>query len=235
MSVPDSALEHLTAWDPEWAASYVRVAVNPWQSGVLPHRTAALIMVALNASCTARNAEGVRDAIRVALAAGATRDELLTVLKMAALLAIHACSLGAPLLLAESQAAGVPAAPAPADVTPTPNCDAMRALGQWNIAWDPFFNLDPRWTDEFMAVGVGIYQDGVAPAKDVELLSIALDASVTHMYAPGVSRHIAGALAAGATPAEIMAVLELCVAFGVSSLQVGVPILADELKAAGFD
>ncbi len=110
----------------------------------------------------------------------------------------------------------------------------MRAMGQWNTAWDPFFNLDPVWTEQFMAAGLGLYQEGILPEKEIELLSIALDAAITHMYAPGVGRHIRGALAAGATPAEIMAVLELCVAFGVTALAASVPILADELTAAGM-
>lgn len=229
----EGGLELAKQWDPEWVALYERVAVQPWRAEVLPHKVSALILVALNASCTARNNDGTRAAIRAALRTGATRDEVLAVLKMAALLAIHSCSLGAPLLLAESAAAGVPATPAPEEVALTPACDAMRALGQWNTAWDPFFNLDPVWTNDFMAAGLGIYQGGVLPAKEVEFLSIALDAAVTHMYAPGVSRHITGALAAGATPAEIMAVLELCVAFGVTALAASVPILADELAAAG--
>jgi alkylhydroperoxidase/carboxymuconolactone decarboxylase family protein YurZ len=63
----------------------------------------------------------------------------------------------------------------------------------------------------------------------VELLSIAFDASFTHMYAPGTRRHIHNALAAGATVDEIMAVLELCVVQGVQALNLGVPILAEEL------
>ena len=54
----------------------------------------------------------------------------------------------------------------------------MRKIGQWNTAWDPFFALDPVLTDEFMAMGAGIYQSGVMSPKEVELLSIALDASV---------------------------------------------------------
>ena len=44
--------------------------------------------------------------IRNALAAGATRDELLTVLMMASLLSIHTCSLGAPILIEEAKTAG---------------------------------------------------------------------------------------------------------------------------------
>lgn len=69
-------------------------------------------------------------------------------------------------------------------------------------------------------------------ARDVELLSIAFDASYTHLYAPGTRRHIKGALAAGATVEEIMEVLKLCVAQGVQSCNLGVPILAEELERA---
>lgn len=59
-------------------------------------------------------------------------------------------------------------------------------------------------------------------AKDVELLSIAFDASYTHMYAPGTRRHIKNALKAGATLEEIMGVLKLCV---VQACNLAVPIL----------
>ena len=66
--------------------------------------------------------------------------------------------------------------------------------------------------------------------KDVELLSIAFDASVTHMYAPGTRRHIKSALKLGATMEEIMEVLKLCVVQGVQACNLGVPILAKELQ-----
>jgi alkylhydroperoxidase/carboxymuconolactone decarboxylase family protein YurZ len=86
----------------------------------------------------------------------------------------------------------------------------------------PIFELDPVWTDEFMATGVGIYGSGLFSAKEIELLSIAFDASYTHMYAPGTRRHIKGALKAGATVEEIMEVLKLCVAQGVQACNLGV-------------
>lgn len=225
---PAEALAMLAEWDPGWAEQYERMSTNPWRTGVLPRKTVELICVALNAACTNLQPEGTRAHIRAALQAGASRAEILVALQMAALLSIHSCSLGAPLLLEAAQAAGEAPPQAGAGVA-TPNCDAMREMGQWNTAWDPFFALDPVWTDQFMGAGVGIYRSGVLSAKDVELLSIALDTSVTHMYAPGTRRHITGALAAGATVSEIMAVLQLCVAFGSSSLQMGVPILAEEL------
>jgi alkylhydroperoxidase/carboxymuconolactone decarboxylase family protein YurZ len=231
-----TATANLREWDAAWAEQYVRMSANPWSTETLPRKTIELVCVALHAACTTLDAVGTRQHIRAALEAGATRDEILAVLKMASLLAIHSCSLGAPLLLEleEAGAAGV-AAVQTIESEATPACDAMREMGQWNAAWDPFFDLDPAWTEEFMAAGIGLYAGGVLPAKEIELLSIAFDASVRHMYAPGTRRHIAGALAAGATVAEIMDVLKLCVAFGDAALQLAVPILAEELRRVGQD
>ena len=217
----------LLEWDPKWTATYTKMAANPYTHGVLPRRLIELVGVALNVACTSLNAAGTRRHVRAALAAGATCDEILMIIKMASVLAIHTCSLGAPMLLEEAAAAGKE--PAAKPHTPTPACDKMRAMGQWNTAWDPFVALDPGWTDESMAAGAGIYASGLLTPKEVELLSIAFDASYTHMYAPGARRHIKGALAAGATVEEIMEVLKLCVAQGAQACNLGVPILAEEL------
>ena len=149
---------------------------------------------------------------------------------MASVMSIHSCSLGAPILLDEAKAAG--AKPQPRASAPTPAIDKMKAIGQWNVAWEPFFELDPAWTDEFTATGTGIYASGLLSAKEVELLSIAFDASYTHMYAPGTRRHIHNALQAGATLEEVMEVLKLCVGQGVQACNRGVPILAEELARA---
>ena len=223
----EAAIDQLRAWDPSWAGACLRMTINPWRSDILPRRLIELIGVALNAACTNLNPEGTRRHIRRALREGATREEILFVLKCASVMSIHSCSLGAPILLEEAKAAGLQPEPAPGAETPA--CDRMKAIGQWNAAWDPFLALDPAWTDEFMATGAGIYASGVLPPKEIELLSIAFDASYTHMYAPGTRRHIRNALQAGATMTEIMEVLKLCVAQGVQACNLGIPILADEL------
>lgn len=222
------ALAQLREWDPVWAETCTGMATNPWRSGVLPRKLVELIGVAVNAAYTNLNPEGTRRHIRGALESGATRGEVLMVLKMASLLPIHSCSLGAPILLEEAGAAGARASEKPTAATPA--CDKMKAIGQWNAAWDPFFQLDPAWTDEFMATGAGIYSSGILAAKEAELLSIAFDVSVTHMYAPGTRRHVKNALQAGATMEEIMEVFKLCVVQGVQACNLGVPILAAELE-----
>jgi len=223
----EDAFGQLRQWDPAWADTCARMANDPWRSGVLPRKLVELIGLAVNAACTNLNPAGTRRHIHGALDAGATRDDILMILKMASVMAIHSCSLGAPILLEEAKAAGAQLRPKAA--VPTPACDQMRAIGQWNVAWDPFYAVDPGWTDAFMATGAGIYASGLLSAKEVELLSIAFDASYTHMYAPGTRRHIRGALAAGATIEEINEVLKLCVVQGVQACNLGVPILAEEL------
>lgn len=225
------ALAQLRQWDPAWASACSKMATNLWQSSILPRKAIELIGIALNAACTNLNPDGTRRHIRAALQAGASRDEILMVLKMASLLAIHSCSLGAPVLIEEAEAAGSQPTARSGPPASTPACDRMRAIGQWNEAWNPFFELDPVWTDQFMATGAGVYAGDVMGPKLVELLSIAFDVSYTHMYAPGTRRHIKAALRLGATVEEIMEVLKLCVAQGVQACNLGVPILAEELAA----
>lgn len=224
------ALDLLREWDPQWTEKYAAMAINPWTNGALSAKDIQLIAVGLNASITDLDGAALRRHIRAALHGGATQKEILEVLKMAASISIHSMSLGAPILLEELKAAGKPASSSKPK-QPTPACDQMRAIGQWNAAWDPFYDLDPVWTDQFFASGAAVYTAGVFPPKFMELISIAFDAAITHMYAPGTRRHIKAALALGASDEEIMTVLKLCVSQGANALDFGVPILAEELAA----
>ena len=121
----DAAAAKLAEWDPAWAAACMKMTTNPWAHGVLPRKFVELVGIALNAACTNLNPDGTRRHIRAALTAGATRDEILTVLKMASVMSIHSCSLGAPILLEEAKAAGVK--PPRSKRRSTPACDRMKA------------------------------------------------------------------------------------------------------------
>ncbi len=114
----------------------------------------------------------------------------------------------------------------------TPVSDHMRATGGWNTAWDQLATLDPIWTEKFMDMAVTPIAKGVLDPKTYEFLAIAVDASCTHMYAPGVRRHIRKALDLGATKDEILAVLQCVSVLGIHSCALGVPILVEELAAA---
>jgi alkylhydroperoxidase/carboxymuconolactone decarboxylase family protein YurZ len=113
----------------------------------------------------------------------------------------------------------------------TPLCDRLRATGEWNPNWEPFYQLDPTWTEAFMAMGLKPMLSGVLDPKVIEFIAIAVDASCTHMYGPGVRRHIRKALALGATKEEITAVLHCVSVLGIHTMSLAAPILQEELAA----
>jgi alkylhydroperoxidase/carboxymuconolactone decarboxylase family protein YurZ len=222
-----SALDSFAEWDPDWTERCARMTNNPWTTGVLPVKWIELLCIALNAVCTHRNEPGVRRHIRAALEAGATREEILETLKGVSVLGIHSVAVTLPILLEEAPEADVQPAP-PTEAGATPVIDRMKAAGQFNPGWDAIYELDARWLEEFLAMGADLYR-GVLPAKLVELMSLAVDASCTHLYMPGIRRHVQGALAQGATIEEIMDVLKLCGGLGVDACELGAPILSEEL------
>lgn len=119
-------------------------------------------------------------------------------------------------------------------MTKTPISDAARATGGWNHAWDEAAEMDAEWMEKFLDMGTHGVRKGVLDPKTYELIAIAVDASCTHMYAPGTRRHIAKALDVGATPEEIMAVLEGVAVLGIHSVALGAPMLAEEMKNRGL-
>lgn len=106
-----------------------------------------------------------------------------------------------------------------------------QATGNWNPDWEPFAKIDPDWTEKVIAMAITPAVSGALDTKTIELIGIALDASCTNLYAPGVRRHIQRALKAGATKDEITAVLQLASLQGLHTMCVGAPILLEELHA----
>src|SRR5215470_2913932 len=95
VSVPaspwEAALNKLREWDPAWAEQCVKVTTNPWTEGVLGSKFIELVCIGLNAARPNLNPDGMRRHIRDALASGASREEILFVLKVSSVMAIHSC------------------------------------------------------------------------------------------------------------------------------------------------
>lgn len=121
-----------------------------------------------------------------------------------------------------------------ADQAATPVIDTMKATGNWNPAWNEAAAMDPAWLELFMAMGTTPWQRGVLDPKTLEFIAIAVDASCTHLYAPGVRRHINKALDLGATPAEVLAVLQAVAVLGIHSVALGAPMLAEAMRERGL-
>jgi alkylhydroperoxidase/carboxymuconolactone decarboxylase family protein YurZ len=117
----------------------------------------------------------------------------------------------------------------------TPTCDALRDAGNWNPAWDSMAELDAEWMEKFINMGVHPLRKGVLEPKVIELIAIAVDASCTHLYAPGVRRHIRKALELGVSVEEILAVLQLTSILGIHSMALGAPMLIEEVQKLAAD
>jgi len=231
-----AALNQLREWDPAWAEQCVHITTNPWTDGVLPVKFIELVSVGLNAGRTNLNPAGTRRHIRAALAAGASRQEILFVLKCASVMSIHSFGFNAPLLLQEASVGSLEDFGALRKKRlekigkATPAVERVKATGRWSEEWDPLLFLDPVWTDQYMAMGGSLYTENIFSLKELELLFIAFDAAYVHIYGPGTRRHIKNAFKAGATVDEIMEVLKLGVVQGVQACGLGVTILAEELE-----
>ena len=231
-----ASLDKLREWDPAWAEHCVKMVTNPWTDGVLPIKFIELVSVGLNAGRTNLNPEGMRRHIRAALAAGASRQEILFVLKCASLVSIHSFSFNSPLLLQEASVGSLEDFGALRKKRlekvgkETPAVEKMKASGHWNEEWDSLLFLDPVWTEHYTSMGLALYAEKVLPPKELELLFIAFDAAYVRIYGPGTRRHIKNAFKAGATVDEIMEVLKLGVVQGVQACNLGVTILAEELE-----
>lgn len=108
------------------------------------------------------------------------------------------------------------------------------ARGTWGDAWEAILRQDPDFLLAYLGFSAVPWRQNHLPDKVKELIYIAVDANATHMYLPGVRQHVKAALAAGATGAEIMEVLELSATLGIHAMNIGVPILVEVLEEEGL-
>jgi alkylhydroperoxidase/carboxymuconolactone decarboxylase family protein YurZ len=60
-----------------------------------------------------------------------------------------------------------------------------------------------------------------------ELVYCAFDCAATHLYVPGLKLHMKNALSYGATPQEILEVLEIATLLSLHTAHVAAPIIAE--------
>ena len=110
----------------------------------------------------------------------------------------------------------------------------VRVRGTWGESWEAILRLDPEFFQSYLTMSGLPFTQGVLEPKVKEFVYITADANATHMYAPGVRQHIRKALEVGATPQEVMEVLECASTVGIHAMTVGVPVLAEVLEEEGL-
>ena len=113
----------------------------------------------------------------------------------------------------------------------TPLTEEHISKGDWNPLWDQLRDLDPEFMEAYLQFRSVPHKKGPLPQKMKELILVAINASTTHLYGPGVRRHMRNALKFGATPEEILEVIQLTTVIGIHSCNLAIPIMCEEIEA----
>jgi alkylhydroperoxidase/carboxymuconolactone decarboxylase family protein YurZ len=123
-------------------------------------------------------------------------------------------------------------------MTLTPRQEEIKARvievrGHWGEPWETVLQIDPEFVASYHDLYMVPWHKGHLSPKFKELCYLSVSAAATHMYMPGVRAHIRAALELGATPHEIIEVLELTSILGIHAMNIGVPLLVEVLEERG--
>ncbi|KAI3335822.1 AhpD-like protein [Ustulina deusta] len=232
--------ESLLKVDPAFFSASVSLASVPRRKSHLPRKEQALISLAVDCAATHLYAPGIREHVTSAVKEGASKDEILEVIELSSTLGIHACNIGVPLLVEVLKEEGKYLE----DIT-RPFNETQQDLqweftekrGYWHTFWEDFLRLDPEFFAAYLefsslpwvknvngTVGQG---KGALEPKLKELVYCAFDAASTHLYVSGLKLHMRNALGYGATPQEIVEVLEIATLLSLHTGHVAAPIIEE--------
>ena len=118
----------------------------------------------------------------------------------------------------------------PEDKKSYPYTQMHRDMGDWNPLWEQFHEVDPDFLEAYLAFRSVPQSSGPLEQKYKELILVAVNAATTHLYGPGVRRHIQNARKAGATREEILEAIQLTTVMGIHSCNLAIPILLEEVE-----
>jgi alkylhydroperoxidase/carboxymuconolactone decarboxylase family protein YurZ len=122
--------------------------------------------------------------------------------------------------------------------TETDRRAALRAAwtevhGPLNPAAEDLLDQHPSYFARVLDFTAHAWRRGPLEPKVKALILLAVDSAASHLNGPGTVQDVQRALALGATPAEVLETLELTSTMGIHAANTGVPILLEELAAAG--
>jgi AhpD family alkylhydroperoxidase len=223
--------ELILGLDPEFLAAYTDLSAYAVEHGGLDLRTRELIYVATCASVTHQHPIGIRVHGRNALRAGATPQELLAVMELVSTLGIATVHLAVDELekaapgTVDALAAEAGTAPERVDGLLDRFAEVYRASG---ADLEPVMRAVPEFYSALLEMAaIPRAESSPLSAREVALISFAVNALVTHLDGPALRRDIENAQAAGVTPYELLDVCMQIAGIGVHAITVGVPILAE--------
>ena len=228
--------ETILQLDPEFMRAYSDFSAVPWKKNHLDDKTKELMYIAVDAAATHLYVPGIRQHIRAALKAGATRDEIMEVLELTSTLGIHAMNIGVPILVEVLVEKGMRTGPAElTDYQETLKAEFTKTRGYWHAFWDEMLELDPELFAAYTEFSSVPWRSGPLSPKVKEFVYIAFDTAATHLYVKGLKLHIENAIGYGATPEEILEIMEIASVLGMHATTTAAPILAEEVALLEAD
>ncbi|KAL2109699.1 hypothetical protein VUR80DRAFT_2101 [Thermomyces stellatus] len=240
-----SGWESLLSVDPTIFKTSMSLASVPRQKKHLSAKDQALIGLAVSANATHLYTPGIRAHVASAIKEGATIHEVLEVIELSATLGIHACNIGVPLLVEVLKEEGKHQDLVTKEFGQKQNelkDQFTQRRGYWHTFWEDFLRLDPEFFEAYLEFsGAPWIKDvgknevparGALSPKMKELVYCAFDTAATHLYTPGLKLHMKNALGYGATPQEILEVMEIATLLSLHTVHVSAPIIS-ELYGAG--
>lgn len=109
----------------------------------------------------------------------------------------------------------------------------IRLRNSWAPQWESILRVDDAFLNAYLQLSVVPLKHNHLDNKTKEFIYVAINASSTHLFLPGVAMHLKAALDVGASRAELMEVLELASMIGVHAANVGVEVLLETLNEEG--
>ena len=232
--------DDLLALNPAFLKAYLGMTSLPWLEGVLAPKLKEFIYIAIDASTTHLYLRGLRLHMATALQYGASREELMGVLQIVSLLGAHTMTVGVPILMEELQKTGVAldghgAGQRAGFDQASLKARFVAANGYWDDCCESLCKLSPAYMNAYCSYIETARGTSALDPKTQEFILLSISAATTHLHEPGMRLHVRRAIELGATPAELMEVLQLSSALGIHTCSIGVPILTEELKKAGIE
>ena len=219
-----NAYERALQEDPIFFNDYLLMARAALEAGHLERKVCDFVMLAASASVTHLNPEAVALHIQGALRHGATRAEISEVLQIASVLGIHAYMVGVPVLFDEVEASGqsIDSLFPLDDAFEKVKAEFTAKRGYWSDQLQTMVRSSPAFFDGYTAFSSTPWREGTLTPVVKELLYVAIDVSTTHMFEPGVRIHTRNALRYGATPPQLLQVMQIVSCLGMQSFLLGV-------------
>jgi alkylhydroperoxidase/carboxymuconolactone decarboxylase family protein YurZ len=191
----------------------------PLEAPNLTPRMKELVLFAMHASASSLNVTSIDRQIHRALAAGATREDIVDVLISIVALANHSLYSSVPVLMEELRAAGIEPKDHGAELSSFAAAKErfIKIRQFWNADRDALAGMMPDYFGVLTDLSVASWEHGPLTRKEREFICIGIDCTVTHSYPPGLRIHIRNAVAEGANEGEILEIFQLAATMGLEA------------------